>query len=348
MNEERSWLSRYLAAGLLVFAGLEWFLGRVVSRTAAAPPLSGIGRTIVEALGRTGFFLFATAFLLATALLLLSAWRLYELARAEGHRDDVALAAFLALFAIMDVVQSLLSASSVVTSEGILTFIFNIFSLLAVWWLTLRFLVVGRQPVMVKAAVSLAAVAYSCWYYSILVGSISVGGLAVGSTDILRFGELAAVLTPIAFFAAVTLPDEWMVAKRWIAPVLLSVALAAGNIADIATDSGYTGVFSIWSVGFTLWLPWPIYAVSIGLFLYSVLTCFARKAKPTGYGDANVAMGMLLMLYAGYNLQLTYQHLLVVLAFALLTRVARPFRKSVPVDRSSVVVANGEHISSGA
>ena len=123
------------AVGLLVFAGLEWFLGRVVSRTAAAPPLSGIGRTIVEALGRTGFFLFYTAFLLATALLLLSAWRLYELARAERHGDDVALAVFLALFAIVDVVQSILSATSVVTSEGMLTFIFNVFSLLVVWWL---------------------------------------------------------------------------------------------------------------------------------------------------------------------------------------------------------------------
>lgn len=345
MSEERSWLSRYLAVGLLIIGGLEWFLGRVVSRTAAAPPLSGIGRTIVEALGRTGFFLFATAFLLATVLLLVSVWRLYEMARAEHHLDDMVLATFLALFAILDMAQSILTATSAVTSEGMLTFIFNVFSFLAVWWLTLRFVVVGRDTLMPKIAVSLAAVAYSCWYYSILLGGISLGGLSVGSTDILRFGELAAVLTPIAFFAAVALPDEWRVGKRWIAPVLLSLALAAGNIADIATDSGYTGVFSIWSVGFTLWLPWPIYAVSIGLFLYALLTCFAHKVKSSGYGDANVAMGMLLILYAGYNLQLTYQHLLVILAFTLLTRVARPLRKTVTPNRPAVVVGDGERIS---
>jgi hypothetical protein len=340
MTEVRSWLSRYLSVGLMIFAGLEWFLGRVVSRTAAAPPLSGIGRTIVEALGRTGFFLFATAFLLATALLLLSASRLYELARNEHHVDDVALAAFLALFAILDVVQSLLTASSAVTSEGILTFVFNVFSLIAVWWLTVRFLSVGREPRMAKIAVSLAAVAYACWYYSILLGGISLGSFDVGSTDILRFGELAAVLTPVAFFVAVALPHEWRVGKRWIAPVLLSLALAAGNIADIATGSGYTGVFSIWSVGFTLWLPWPIYAVSIALFLYAVLTCFARRVKSRCYGDANIALGMLLILYAGYNLQLTYQHLLVVLAFALLTRVARPLRKTATTERPAVAVAD--------
>ena len=338
MTEERSWLSRYLAGGLMVFAGLEWFLGRVVSRTAAAPPLSGIGRTIVETLGRTGFFLFATAFLLATTLLLLTAWRLYELARNEHHVDDVALAAFLALFAIVDVVQSLLTASSAVTSEGVLTFAFNVFSLIAVWWLTVRFLSVGRVQRMAKIAVFLPALAYSCWYYSILVGGIALGSFDVGSTDILRIGELAAVLTPVAFFAAVALHDEGRVSKRWIAPVLLSLALAAGNIADIATGSGYTGVFSIWSVGFTLWLPWPMYAVSIGLFLYAVLTCFARKVKTGGYGDANAGMGMLLILYAGYNLQLTYQHLLVVLAFALLTRVARPLRRTVKTERTAVVV----------
>jgi hypothetical protein len=345
MNQERVWLSRYLALGLVVFAGLEWFLGRVVSRMAAAPPLSGIGRTVVEALGRTGFFLFATAFLLATALLLLSAWRLFELARAEHHPDDVALAAFLTLFALMDVVHSVLSAASVVTSEGILTLVFNMVSLLVVWWLTVRFLVVGRQSIGAKIAVSLATIAYSCWYYSILVGGLSVGGLEIGSTDILRFGELAAVLTPVSFFAAVALPHDWRVGTRWIAPVLLSLALAAGNIADIATDSGYTGVFSIWSVGFTLWLPWPIYAVSIGLFLYSVLTCFAHGVTSRGYGDANIAMGLLLILYAGYNLQLTYQHLLVVLSFALLTRVARPLRNSLPTDRTVTVVPDGDRIS---
>jgi hypothetical protein len=345
MTEERSWLSRYLAVGLMVFAGLEWFLGRVVSRTAAAPPLSGIGRTIVEMLGRTGFFLFATAFLLATALLLISAWRLYELARNEHHLDDVALAVFLALFAILDVVQSVLTASSAVTSEGILTFSFNVFSLIAVWWLTVRLLSVGHEPRIVKVAVSLAALAYSCWYYSILVGGISLGSFNVGSTDILRFGELAAVLTPLAFFVSVAVPDGWRVGKRWIAPVLLSLAVAAGNIADIATDSGYTGVFSIWSVGFTLWLPWPIYAVSIGLFLYAVLTCFDRKVKRGGYGDANIGMGMLLILFAGYNLQLTYQHLLVVLAFTLLTKVARPLRRMGKVEHPSVVVGDHEQMS---
>lgn len=345
MTEERSWLSRYLAVGLLIFAGLEWFLGRVVSRTAAAPPLSGIGRTFVEALGRTGFFLFATAFLLATGLLLLSSWRLFELARNKQHLDDVALAAFLILFAVVDGVQSLLTASSAVTSEGILTFAFNVLSLIGVWWLTVRFLIVGREPPLVKIAVSLAAMAYSCWYYSILLGSISLGVLEVGSTDILRFGELAAVLTPVVLFGAVALPHDWRVGKRWIAPALLSLALAAGNIADITTGSGYTGVFSIWSVGFTLWLPWPIYAISIGLFLYTVLTCFTRSVKSDGYGDANVALGMMLILYAGYNLQLTYQHLLVVLAFALVTRVARPLRKPAATQHPAVAVADSDQHS---
>jgi hypothetical protein len=333
MNDERVWLTRYVAFGLIIVAGLEWSLGRVVSRVAAAPPLSGVGRTIVEALGRTGFFLFALAFLLAAALLLLSAWRLYELARGKGHGDDVALAAFLAFFAIFDSAESLLTALGILSSEGWLTFVFNVFSCVAVWWLTVRFIVVEGERRAAKFAVGLAAVAYSCWFYSILFGGVSLGGVSVGSTDILRFGELAAVLAPVVLFAAVALPGDWRVGKRWIAPVLLGLGVAAGNIADIATDSGYTGVFSIWSVGFTLWLPWPIYAVSISLFLYAVLTCFARRGTAEGYGEANIGMGMLLILYAGYNLQLTYQHLLVVLAFALLTRVARPLRGPVIVRR---------------
>ncbi|HST06375.1 MAG TPA: hypothetical protein VLQ48_16810 [Chloroflexia bacterium] len=345
MNDERTWLSRYLAVGLLVVGGLEWFLGRVVSRFAAAPPLSGIGRTIVETLGRTGFFLFATAFLLATALLLISLWRLFELARGERHADDVGLAIFLALFAVLDMAQSLLSASSLVATEGWLTVFFNLFSLAAVWWLTVRFSIVGSEKLMSRVAVLLAALAYSCWYFSILVGGFALGGVTIGSTDILHVGELAAVVTPVAFFIAVALPDEWRMPKRWIAPVLVGLALAAGNIADIATDSGYTGVFSIWSVGFTLWMPWPIYALSLVLFLYAVLTCFARRVTNGGYANANTGMGMLLILYAGYNLQLTYQHLLAVLAFALLTRVARPFRDAKRPNTMEHAVVEVEPVS---
>ena len=57
----------------------------------------------------------------------------------------------------------------------------------------------------------------------------------------------------------------------------LLALFAAGNIADIIANQGFTGVFAIWSVGFTLWLPWPLYGVSLALYLYTMLTCFSTR-----------------------------------------------------------------------
>jgi hypothetical protein len=103
-------------------------------------------------------------------------------------------------------------------------------------------------------------------------------------------------------------------------------------------DQGFTGVFTIWSVGFTLHLPWPIYAVSLALFAHALGTCFARPPLDgiSAYANPDTGMGLLLLLYAGLYLQLTYQHLLAVLAVMLLGRLARPFRPElggVPLDQ---------------
>lgn len=353
--DERAWLARYLALAVIVFGGLEWLLGRVVSRLAAAPPISGVGRTIIEILGRTGFFLLSTAFLLALALMLVSAMRFGDVAYRKRYGPDAALSFYLAVFGIVCLANTVLALLSY-SQESWLTPAFNVLSALAIWWLALRFMLRPRSwPA--RLGVLLVALAYSGWFWSIVFPQYA-------TTEALQFGELLAVLAPIAFFAAIVLPGGlWRRPARWIAPLIVGVLFAAGNTADIIFDQGFTGVFSIWSVGFTLYLPWPLYALSMILFLYTVLTCFARRKRRTKgevvrgadaqsdapnevitqdnpgfrpedpkreqrerrYGDASVGMGLLMLPFAGYYLQLTYQHLLAVLALMLITRVARPF-----------------------
>jgi hypothetical protein len=138
---------------------------------------------------------------------------------------------------------------------------------------------------------------------------------------------VAAVFAPFAFFIGIAVPGgEWRHARRWIAPAVVFLLFAAGNIADIIANVGYTGVFAIWSVGFTLWLPWPIYGVSLAIFLYLLLTCFGKKGDAASrLACMNRGMGLLLLLFTGYYLQLTYQHLLALLAMLLLSGIARPF-----------------------
>ena len=70
--DERQWLARYAAIALVIVGGLEWLLGRTISRVAAVPTLEGLPRTIIETLGSIGFFLLSVAFMLVVALLVLA------------------------------------------------------------------------------------------------------------------------------------------------------------------------------------------------------------------------------------------------------------------------------------
>lgn len=337
--DERAWLARYLAIGVMLVGGLEWLLGRVVSRLAAAPPIEGVARTIIEALGRTGFFLLSTAFLLAVALLILSALHLGERASLRRRIVDIGLAVFLCVFAVFSLSQTLLSFLSGEGTQEWLTVTFNILSAATLWWLTIRF-VFTEPSVAARVAVVLVALAYTGWYASGFFAVTDNGSLMGSPVDTLHVGELAAVLAPIGFFIAIAIPNNrWTNLKRWIAPVLVAIAFSAGNIADIIFDQGFSGVFSIWSVGFTLYLPFPIYALSLALYLYTVLTCFAKiKGTWSQYGGPNAGMGLLLLFFAGFYLQLTYQHVLAIIAIMLLTRVARPLDAARVVRREVEVV----------
>jgi hypothetical protein len=329
--DERAWLARYLALAVMLVGGLEWLLGRVVSRLAAAPPIEGMPRTIIETLGRFGFFLLSTAFLLAVSLLFLSALQFGERAYSQRRAADMALAFYLCIFGVFALSHTLLALMSPSGEQAWLNVTFNMLSALGIWWLAFRF-AIGEAPWAARGAVLLVALAYTGWYWAVLFTIKGVPGNAFfldRPADALRLGELAAVLVPVAFFLAVAVPQaRWHNWKRWIAPVVVGLLFSAGNIADIIADQGFTGVFSIWSVGFTLYLPWPLYALSLVLYLYTVLTCFSKGQQPSRYGDANVGMGLLLLPFAGYYLQLTYQHLLALLALLLLTGIARPLSMS--------------------
>jgi hypothetical protein len=113
-----------------------------------------------------------------------------------------------------------------------------------------------------------------------------------------------------------------------VLPVLLAATFAAANLVDMAVDQGFTGVFTTWSVGLYLFLPWPVYAAALAIFSYAVLTCFSRAAVKSPYADSNTGLGLLLLLYAGYQLQLPFQHLLALLSLLLLTRLSVPFAEA--------------------
>ncbi|HYP41710.1 MAG TPA: hypothetical protein VEX13_15235 [Chloroflexia bacterium] len=331
---ERDWLARYAGIGLAVVGALEWFLGRTVSRMAAAPPLEGTARTIIETVGRAGIFLISPAFILAATLLFVSV-STFGSSSPPGdpqRAGRIALAIYLAIFTGLAAAQSLLSALSLFSTQPWLVITFNLLSGIAMWWVALSFSLSRQAEPAQPIAVLLVALSYSGWLYYVLQQEAPNAGMGFAGAPVFvrDLGEIAAVASAAALFWAIAVPNgQWRHWGRWIAPAVLALAFTAGNIADWVADQGFTGVFTTWSLGFYLFLPWPVYAVGIALFVYAVFTCFSRRDDKTPFANRNTGLGLLLLLYAGYQLQLPYQHLLALLSLMLLTGLAKPLNKPV-------------------
>ena len=325
--EESRWLARYATLALAVVGGLEWLLGRTVSRLASAPPLQGTARDIIEGLGRVGYFLVSPTFMLVALLVLLAALQLGASVARGKSTVAVVLASYLAVFAVFAVAHTLLE------QQAWLNITFNLLSALAIWWLAVRFLFSDLYSRAARLGVLLLALAWTGWYLYVLRQLLGDRVADAGQWDlaVLSIGELLAVLAPFAFFMAVVAPAKsWGRKRRWVLPVVLALVFAAGNIADTVFNQGFTGVFTTWSLGFNLLdygVPfWPLYAVSAALFFYSMLTAFASDGiTSNSYANPNTGFGLFFLLLATYSLQVQYQHLLALLSVMLLTGTFVPF-----------------------
>jgi hypothetical protein len=316
--EERRWLARYLAVATVMLAGLVWLLLFTLSRLAAAPNLEGVPRSIIEAVGRVGVFLVSPAFLVVAAYFLLSV--VYIGTSAAGRAME-ALAIYLGVFGGVAVAHALFPTLIW------LNIVFTIVSLAATLWLVARHVAYQKVSTTMRAGVLLVGAAYISQSLFVLQQNVGIGKLlGEQRLAVLQAGELLAVMAPFAFFAAVAVPfRQWQHARRWVLPIALTGAFSAASVADMVFNQGFTGVMTIWSTGMQLYLPWPLYAISLGLFAYSVLTCFYAQEPKARFADPNTGVALLLILFTGYRLLLPYQHLLAILSLILLTGLSKPF-----------------------
>jgi hypothetical protein len=299
---------------------------------SASPALVGTPRDIIEGVGQVGIKLLPLAFIAATIVFFLAALDLGERAMHTRSQQGVALAMFLSLFGTLTVAAPFFPTAAWLSTS------YNFLSLISLGWIGF-YAVVNRVIVeRAKLAIIIALLAYLGWFYYIIQQELSARwGFGGAPIFVLNIGEILALATPFAFFVAVALPGvEWRHPRRWILPIIAATLFTAANIVDMAVDQGFAGVFTLWSVGFTHFLPWPIYALALAAFLFSVFTCFARNEGKSMFANPNTGLGLLLLLFAGYNLQLTYQHLLAVVAFMLFAGIARPFDASIQVSHINV------------
>ncbi|HVG00697.1 MAG TPA: hypothetical protein VND68_12730 [Chloroflexia bacterium] len=319
-EDELSLLARYAATALAVVGGLEWLLGRTVSRLAAAPTLEGTPRQLVEFVGRIGLDLISPVAVLALAVLLLLVVQTGASAIRVRDISKLAVSLFLAVFGLLAL------AHTFFPTLPWLNVTLNLLTFVAIWCVAALSLAERKRSVWMRAGVTLVALAYSGWLYYVLQQATVGRGVSLPGAPILflNLGEIAVVLAPVAFFVAVALPHgQWRQPLRWVLPALLATIFAAGNVADALLNQGFMGVFTIWSVGLNLFLPWPLYAVSGALYVYTILTCFKGRGRRSREVNAGTGLGLLLLTFAGYALQLPFQFTMSVLSVALLSGLVR-------------------------
>ncbi|MDQ5824973.1 MAG: hypothetical protein M3441_12320 [Chloroflexota bacterium] len=320
IENEFSLVARYAAAALAVVAGLEWLLGRTISRLAAAPTLEGTPRDIVESVGRVGLYLISPTAILALAVLLLLVIQAGAGAIRTRDASKMAVGLFLAIFGLVGLVHTFYPTLLW------LNVTLNLLTFIALWWVAVMCLVAQERSTSMRVGVVLVALAYSGWLYYVVQQDLTdVGAPLLGAPLLfLNLGEIAAVCAPAAFFWAIALPNgQWRHPVRWILPTILVLVFSAGNVADALLNQGFMGVFAIWSLGMNLFLPWPLYAISGGLFVYSVLTCFAGRGRRSREANPSTGLGLLLLVFAGYALQLPFQFIMAVLSITLLSGLVR-------------------------
>ncbi|MEE9594402.1 MAG: hypothetical protein V3V92_03285, partial [Candidatus Hydrothermarchaeales archaeon] len=97
------------------------------------------------------------------------------------------------------------------------------------------------------------------------------------------------------------------VGKHTIVATIFAALFVAANV----LNPKMTAILSIWGIGLTLYLPYQLYAIALWLFASALIRLLSR-GRSTGYGLA-------FLFIAGYTFQLTYQQLLLILGFVLLT-----------------------------
>jgi hypothetical protein len=140
--------------------------------------------------------------------------------------------------------------------------------------------------------------AVSAWYTA-----MRWPGPPVAADVLFNLGELLVVLSAVGLWWVYGRGASW---RMWLGAALPALGLAAMHLAI----PSMTGILAIWSIGLTLYLPWPLYAAS--LWLAGVTVLFSLRQ------DGQAAWAILLLAAGGYAPQLSLQVFLSIIALWLL------------------------------
>jgi hypothetical protein len=209
--------------------------------------------------------------------------------------------------------------------------------------LAARFALTARTQPALRLAVGLLGLAFAGYFVFVVLDEVSkletVGqALTAGTLGDIgvwahALGEGSAVawalvvgwaLGPFAPGRAGRVPLRWQ---------RLLVALVPGVLLAVAPlfETWMQGVLARMSIGFTLFLPPPVYAVAAVAYVYALLTCWDPRA-PAQLGIPwlrEMGAALILLPVAGFDLLSNYQLTVAILVILLVTGLVRPLSQPV-------------------
>ena len=297
---------RQLTAVLLGAALVETLLLRLVTRIGVHLPKEGVVTRAFESASFLGSIAFNFASLLAIALAVVV---LASLARRMERGP-----AQLALIGLSVAMLSGL-ALSLTTDSPTADAVFGVAAALLVGAVGLVFAREANRTSGDRLALALIVAAYLSYQYYVLshlfYRIFDYGAVPPLSISVLRLGEVLAVAAAAVAFWAWGLPR-----RRWVGTAGLAAVAAVLLVLIFAGLSPYStmAILALWTTGLSLILPFPVYLLALALYLLTLMACWRS-------GDGFwTAAGLLLVLLAGYMPEATYQHLLLLLGVAFLSR----------------------------
>jgi uncharacterized membrane protein YuzA (DUF378 family) len=276
-------------------------------------PKTPIISTVFEGLGAVGQFAMNMTSLLAITAMVWMAWLF---ARRGQRALPIALVALL----VFNLAGLVFAPSAAVTLTYHLIAIASLFMILHA--VSHSSTGAARTVAVLLAASALCAseLHQAMGALSVVLGAERPIGLGMAAFVV---GEALVVASGLAF-------GWWMRPYReerwiWVAAVVPTVAF----ISMYLVAPSISGVLAIWSIGLTLFLPWPLYAVSLWAMTAAMLTGL-KRGHPAGLAIALLVAG-------GYASQLSTQLFLSLTALYLLVGVNAQIdvRPSNPVDMKS-------------
>ena len=297
---------------LTIAALIEWLIGRTLTRSAIYMPKTPLMISAYQALGAIGQVALTLTSLLALLALLWIAWQ---------ERRNLAFSLLLIASAVLSL------AFIVVMPEG--------------WWLVFdRIMIVAIVTVLIgrlwrtardrRWSIAVTIPMMAVWLgalYQLLPALAQAFQLPAAPPlghALFNVGEILVALTPIALWLV------WRPRERKRVYGLAAIPAILFAIMHLAAPA-MTSILSIWSIGLTLYLPWPIYALSLWLGALVVVSALKR--------DQPIGWALLLLVTAGYAAQVSTQVFISIIALWMLS--AEPLRYSAADRYSTAALASG-------